>query len=57
LFEKGGAGATTLGPQQSDKLRLIDLGETTNNTESGLMLLYRNGAQRGLEVAVLYASE
>jgi hypothetical protein len=57
LFEKGGTGATTLAPQQGDKLRLLDLGQTTNNTESGLLLLYRDGAQQGVEVGVLYASD
>lgn len=57
LFEKGGIGATTLAPQQSDKLRIIDLGKTTNNTESGLLLLYRDGAQQGVAVAVLYVGK
>jgi subtilisin family serine protease len=57
LFENGGPGATTLAPKQTDKLRLLDLGELTNNTENGLLLLYRNGAQRWVEAAVLYASK
>jgi subtilisin family serine protease len=57
LFENGGAGATTLAPRQTDKLRLLDYGELTNNTENGLLLLYRNGAQRWVEAAVLYASK
>jgi hypothetical protein len=57
LFENGGVGATTLAPKQNDKLRFLDFGETTNNTESGLLLLYRGGAQRWVEAAVLYASK
>ena len=56
LFEMGGIGATALAPKQSDRLRFVDYGRTTNNTEAGLMLLYRDGAQQGVEVAVLYAS-
>jgi hypothetical protein len=57
LFENGGVGATTLAPKQNDKLRFLDFGETTNNTESGLLLLYRGGAQRWVEAGVLYASK
>lgn len=57
LFEQGGIGATFLAPKQDDRLRFVDYGKTTNNTESGLMLLYRNGAPQGVEVAVLYAGD
>ena len=55
LFEQGGVGATFLSPKQGDRLRFVDYGATTNNTESGVMLLYRNGAQPGVEVGVIYA--
>ena len=57
LFEQGGIGATFLAPAQGDRLRFVDYGETTNNSEAGLMLLYRNGAPQGVEVAVLYAGD
>jgi subtilisin family serine protease len=57
LFENGEAGSTALEPKTSDKLRLLDFGATTNNTESGLLLLYRDGAQRWVEAGVLYASK
>lgn len=57
LFEMGGIGATVLAPKQTDSMRFLDYGETTNNTEAGLMLLYRDGAQQGVEVAVLYAGD
>jgi len=55
LFEQGGIGATFLPPKQGDRLRFVDYGVTTNNTEEGVMLLYRDGAQPGVEVGVLYA--
>lgn len=57
MFETGGIGATVLAPKQGDRMRFVDYGETTNNTESGLMLLYRDGAPQGVEAAVLYASK
>jgi hypothetical protein len=57
LFETGGPGAITLEPKASDKLRMLDFGQTTNNTEMGLMLLYRDGAVPGVETAVLFASK
>jgi minor extracellular serine protease Vpr len=57
LFEQGGIGTTFLAPKQGDRLRFVDYGATTNNTESGLMLLYRDGAQPGVEVGVLYAGD
>ncbi len=56
LFENGGVGSTALPSKTSDKLRLLDYGQTTNNTESGLLLLYRDGAVNGVEAGVLYAS-
>lgn len=55
MFETGGAGGTTLAPQAVDKLRLQDFGKTTNNTEMGVLLLFRDGAIRWVEAAVLYA--
>jgi hypothetical protein len=55
MFETGGAGGTTLAPQAIDKLRLLDYGKTTNNTEMGILLLYRDGAIRWVEAAALYA--
>jgi len=56
VFEKGGVGSTRLAPQETDKLRIYDFGQTTNNTEMGLLLLYRDGAVPGVEAAALYAS-
>ena len=57
VFDIGGVGATTLAPKASDKLRMLDFGQTTNNTEMGLLLLYRDGAIPGVETAVLFASK
>lgn len=56
VFETGGVGGTRLAPLASDKLRIYDFGQTTNNTEMGLLLLYRDGAVPGVEAAALYAS-
>lgn len=39
-----GGGGAELGPDQKDKLRILDQGQLTNNTESGLLLLFRDGA-------------
>lgn len=44
VFEAGGVGSTALGHDQKDKLRILDQGQLTNNTESGLLLLFRGGA-------------
>jgi hypothetical protein len=57
LFEDGGINLTALGPKDTDMLRFLDLGETTNNSELGLLLMYRDGAQLGVQTAVLYASK
>ena len=46
MFEAGGPGATSLAPGGSDKLTVIDFGLTTNNTETGLLLLNRGGAPK-----------
>lgn len=35
VFDIGGVGATTLAPKASDKLRMLDFGQTTNNTGDG----------------------
>ena len=56
VFDDGGVGATTLPSHTLDKLRVIDFGQTTNTTEMGLMLLYRDGAIRNVEAAALFAS-
>lgn len=52
-FEKGGVGATLLGPDQKDKMRILDFGRTTNNTESGLLLLFRGGAESNREAGTV----
>lgn len=52
-FEKGGIGATALGPDQKDKMRILDFGPTTNNTESGLLLLFRGGAELNREAGTV----
>lgn len=43
VFEDGGVGATTLGYKEQDYLNILDFGPLTNNTETGLLLLYRGG--------------
>ncbi|MBX3010407.1 MAG: S8 family serine peptidase [Caldilineaceae bacterium] len=53
LFEEGGVGATELGYKTNDKLRILDTGSTTNNTELGLLLLYRGGTPEGAEAGVI----
>ena len=55
VFANGGVGATTLPAGSSDELRVLDYGQTTNTTEMGVMLLYRDGAIRNLETAALFA--
>ena len=44
VFEAGGAGATRLPPGGRDQLAVLDFGASTNNTETGLLLLNRGGA-------------
>lgn len=44
LFDSGGVGSTTLAPRGGDKLQIVDVGRTTNDSEKGLLLLYRDGA-------------
>jgi hypothetical protein len=53
IFEEGGVGLTALGRKDDDKLRVLATGSTTNNTESGLLLLYRGGASEGKEAGVV----
>lgn len=55
-FENGGFVSTRLAPQAIDKLRIVNWGQTTNNTEMGLLLLYRDGAVPGVEAAALYSN-
>lgn len=52
-FAQGGIGATTLGPNGKDKMRILDFGRTTNNTESGLLLLFRGGAELNREAGTV----
>jgi hypothetical protein len=56
-FEKGGIGATRLAPGESDRLRLLDTGQTTNTTEMGVLLLYRDGASPSAVAGVLKVQE
>ena len=53
LFENGSVGFTTLDYKERDKLRILDFGPLTNNTETGLLLLYRNGAPADNEADVI----
>jgi hypothetical protein len=43
-FTVGGIGSTFLAPGASDTLTVLDFGPLWNNTETGLLLLYRGGA-------------
>ena len=52
-FEQGGVGATSLGPDKKDKMRIWDFGPSTNNTESGLLLLFRGGAELNREAGTV----
>jgi subtilisin family serine protease len=49
VFDAGGVGATTLGPGDKDKLTVLDYGPLWNNTETGLLMLNRNGAPENNE--------
>lgn len=53
IFENGGVGSTTLARNERDMLSILDFGPITNNTESGLLLLYRNGAPEDNEAGVV----
>jgi hypothetical protein len=52
-FEKGGIGGTTLARDKKDKMWILDFGPATNNTESGLLLLFRGGAQLNREAGTV----
>lgn len=52
-FDAGGVGSTGLGHGQKDKLRILDQGQLTNNTESGLLLLFRGGAALNREAGTV----
>ncbi|MBW7884546.1 MAG: S8 family serine peptidase [Caldilineaceae bacterium] len=54
VFANGGVGTTTLAYKEADKLTILDFGPLTNNTEQGLLLLYRGGAIDWVEAAVIY---
>ncbi|MCB0062269.1 MAG: S8 family serine peptidase [Caldilineaceae bacterium] len=53
LFKKGGIGTTVLPEGRSDQLRIVDTGSTTNSSETGILLLYRDGAEIGEEAGVI----
>lgn len=53
LFANGGLGFSDIGFKQNDVLTVVDTGSTTNNTEIGLLLLYRPGAPVGAEAGVV----
>lgn len=52
-FEQGGIGRTTLGAGAKDKLHILDFGLGANNTESGLLLLFRGGAELNREAGTV----
>ncbi len=52
-FEKGGTGLTTLSADAKDKLRVLNFGPLTNNTETGLLLLFRGGSQINREAGTI----
>lgn len=52
-FDGGGIGGTALGHDKKDKLRILDQGQLTNNTESGLLLLFRGGAALNREAGTV----
>jgi hypothetical protein len=57
VFQNGGVGFTTLatsGATSKDKLAIQDYGAGTNNTENGLLLLYRDGAIPWVEAATIF---
>lgn len=53
VFTNGGVGSSVIGPRSQDRLSIFDTGSTTNNTESGLLLLYRGGAPEGNEAGIV----
>ena len=57
VFEEGGVGSTVVEPRTSETLHVLDFGESTNNTESGLLLLFRKGAPEDNEAAAIMVEE
>lgn len=49
LFASDGNTSTTVATHTNDRARVLDFGRLTNNTETGLLLLFRNGAGLGRE--------
>lgn len=43
VFDDGGVGFTTLGRLERDRMTILDFGPFTNNTESGLLMMFRQG--------------
>ncbi len=43
VFYSNGSTSATIAGNKSDRLELLDFGFITNDTEQGLLLLYRNG--------------
>lgn len=52
-FENGGINSTTIPPNSSDKLTVLDFGPLTNNTETGLLLLFREGDAAEAQTIIL----
>ena len=52
-FESGGIGFAEIPSHGIDRLHVLDFGPLTNNTETGLLLLYRNGAPANNEADVV----
>jgi len=52
-FENGGIGVTEIPVRSIDRLHVLDFGPSTNNTETGLLLLYRDGAPANNEADVV----
>ncbi|MBX3010347.1 MAG: S8 family serine peptidase [Caldilineaceae bacterium] len=52
-FTKGGLNGTTLVASKKDRLRVLNYGTTYNNTEQGLLLLFRGGAPVEQEAGIV----
>lgn len=55
VFDDGGVGGTTIPSLGSDKMQILDFGFITNNTETGILLMYRQGAGGPEAVAIQVA--
>lgn len=53
LFASSHTTAATLATHVNDQLHILNFGPLTNNTETGLLLLFRNGAALGNEAGVV----